>query len=154
MLECGETALSYIIGKIEKKYTILKHLSNTNQPINLIITINIFIPLLWIYPAETFSLASKDVWTKMFSETILARTKNLKAIIILTSSVTVNKFCSNHAMECHRRVERIETNVYSLPPKSVHEILLNLKDSNKTACIVLFHLFKMIMYLDIIRKEL
>lgn len=124
-----------------KKYTILKHLSNTNQPINLIITLNIFIPLLGIYPAQTFSLASKEVWTKMFSETILARTKIFKAIIILTSSVTLNKFCPNHAMECHRWVERIETNVHSLLQKSVHEILLNLKDSHKTACIVLFHLF-------------
>lgn len=38
-------------------------------------------------------------------------------------------------------------------PRSVRNILLNLKDSYKTACIVLFHLFKIIIYLDITRKE-
>lgn len=50
-------------------------------------------------------------------------------------------------MECHRRVEKIETNVYSLPQKSGCDILLNLEDSYKTAYIVLFHLFKIIIWI-------
>lgn len=80
MLECGETALSYIIGKTGKKYTILKQLSNTYQSINLIITVNILIPLLGIYPAAIFSLASKDIWMKIFLKTLSARTKNWRTL--------------------------------------------------------------------------
>lgn len=76
MLECRETALLYIIGKNGKKYTIFKQLSNTYVSINLIIAVNILIPLLRIYPAEILSLAYKDIWTKMFLETLFARTKN------------------------------------------------------------------------------
>lgn len=44
--------------------------------INLIITVNILISLLGIYPAEILSLASKDTWTKMFLETLFVRAKN------------------------------------------------------------------------------
>ena len=80
------------------------------------------------------------------------RNKKLEAITVFTSSGTVSKLWYNHTMECHRRAEKAEINMYSLPQKSAHGILLNLKDRHKTACIALLHLFKIIRHLDIIRK--
>lgn len=64
---------------------------------------------------------------------IICKTTKLKDITILTSRETVNKLWSNHAMECHRKVEKIGTNVYSLPQKTVYDILLNSKDSYKNS---------------------
>lgn len=78
MLECRETALSYI-GRTGKKYTILKQLANIYPSINLIITVNFLISLLGIYPAENVSLASKNTWSKMFLETFV-RTKNWRPL--------------------------------------------------------------------------
>ena len=41
-----------------------------SRSINFIITVNILIPLLAIYPAGKLSLASKDTRTEMFLETL------------------------------------------------------------------------------------